>query len=80
MSPVAVEKPARREWVKAVHRPGGTFVTVTLVELGFTAKWTTKAYATTIPAGIREARAHAQRVLAEMHAAIKEFDAEEQAA
>lgn len=53
-----------KEWLKVSHSATNqTTVTVTLQEGNCTSKWSVKAYAATIAAGVEEARAGAQRAL-----------------
>lgn len=60
-----------KEWVKLVHTPSGTFVTVTILRENMVSKWTVKVLGAVgvkgaIKAAVVEARKQATAALAEL--------------
>ena len=60
-----------KEWLKVSHSPSGTVVTCTLQQGNVTAKWTVKAYESTIKQGVGDARAGAKKALAQVQEATR---------
>lgn len=63
-----------KEWVKVSRSPSGTTVTVSLVMGNFASRYTAKAYASQVKAGLLEARKGAHRMLADLESALSELE------
>ena len=61
---------ARKEWVRISHSPTQTTATVTLQQGNLSVRWSVKTYSTGVAKGVKEARAGAERALADLVLAI----------
>ena len=75
-----MSKPATKEWVKVAHAANGTTtVTVSIVQENLSVRWAVKTYTNQIKAGLVDARAGANKAMADLRQALGEL-AEDEAA
>lgn len=60
---MSAERPEQKLWLSAKHSPTGTTVTATIQEGNLTARWTVKAFGSTVKTAVPQAKAGAAKAI-----------------